>query len=95
VTKLSLPFVLLVVCMLSCVEASEWLTRCDDPSNDFVLMTSKSEAVSFHVTKSDPLSQVQTVDPSRRFLQPHSTFASELPFVTGRELLIFFSLQKK
>ncbi len=94
-TKPSLLFVLLVVFTLPSVEVPEWLTRCDDPSNDFALMTSKPEAVSFHVIESDPLPQVQTTDPSRIFLPSHSTLTSEFPFITGQELLIFFSLQKK
>ncbi len=95
VTKLSLLLIFLAALALPCAEVPEWLTRCDDPSNDFVLMTSKLEIVSFHVIESDPLSQLQRASPSTRFVCTHSTFTSALPFVTGQELLIFFSLQKK
>jgi len=56
-------------------------------------MTSKPDAVSFHVIQSNPPYRVQAVGPSTRFLLPHST--SKLPFLTGQELLVFFSLQKK
>ena len=92
-TKFSLLLIVLAAFALPCTEVSEWLTACDDPSNDFALMTSKPDAVSFHVIQSNPPHRVQAVGPSTRFLLPHST--SKLPFVTGQELLVFFSLQKK
>jgi hypothetical protein len=95
VTKLSLLLIFLVALALPCAEVPEWLTRCDDPANDFVLMTSKPDAVSFHVIQSDSVPQLQRACASTRLLPPHSTFTSELPFVTGQELLILFSLQKK
>jgi hypothetical protein len=95
VTKSSLFLIVLVALALPCVEAPEYLRMCNDPSNDFVLMTSKSDVISFRVIQSDRLPRIQTVSPSTRFLLPNSTFASKLPFVTGQELLIFFSLQKK
>jgi hypothetical protein len=95
VTKRSLLVTLFVALTLPCVEVPDWLTRCDDPSNDFVLMTSKPKVVSLHLIHSDPPPQLQRGRPPKRFLLPHSTFTSELPFVTGQELLIFFSLQKK
>ena len=91
-TKRSLPLILLVAFALLCVEVPEWLTGCDDPSNDFVLMTSKPGAASFHVIPSEPLLYLS---PFRRFLAPHPTSTSELPFVTGQELRVFFFLQKK
>ena len=94
-TKRSLLVTLFVALTLPCVEVPDWLTRCDDPSNDFVLMTSKPEAVSLHVFEKEPHTQLQRASSSTSFLTTHFTFSSELPFVTGQELLIFFSLQKK
>ena len=91
----SLFLILLLAFTLPCVEVPERLTRCDDPSNDFVLMTSKPEAVSLHVFEKEPHTQLQRASSSTSFLTTHFTFSSELPFVTGQELLIFFSLQKK
>ena len=94
-TKRSLLLTLFVALTLPCIEVPDWLTRCDDPSNDFVVMTSKPKVVSLHLIQSDPPPQLQGGRPPNRFLLSHSTFTSELPFVTGQELLIFFSLQKK
>ncbi len=91
-TKSYLLLTILAALTLPCTEVPEWLTKCDDPSNDFVLMTSKPETVSFHVIQNEPLPQVRS---SRRFLAPRANSTSELPSVTGQELLVFFSLQKR
>jgi len=95
VTKRSLFLILLVAVTLPCVEMPEWLTRCEDPSNDFVLMTPKPEAVSFQIIEPGSLPQSQRAGTSRRSLLPHPALTSELPSVTGPELLIFFSLQRE
>lgn len=94
-TKRSLLLTLFVALTLPCIEVPDWLTRCDDPSNDFVVMTSKPKAVSLDLIQGDPPPQLQRGRPPNRFLLPHSTFTSELPFVTEQELVIFVSLQKK
>ena len=94
-TRRHLLLIVLLAITLPCIEAPEWLTMNDDPSNDFALVTSKPEAASFHLIQSDPPPQSQGARPSTRSLLPHSRFVSKVPFATGQELLIFFPLQKE
>lgn len=90
-----LLIILLVAFALPCVEVPEWLTSSNDPSNDFVLITSKADSTPLHIIKDDPAIHIQNGCVWPTFVAPHPNSTTELLSVTGRELLAFFSLQRK
>jgi hypothetical protein len=93
VTKLYLLVVLFVAFALPWVEVPERLANYDDPSNDFALITPKPETVCFAIQSATP--RVQTARRPTRFVPERLTSTSALPSMTGPELLLFFSIQKK
>lgn len=88
--------IIFVALTLPCVEVPDWVTMCNDPSNDFFLITSKPRPVSLQVAQREPLPHVKSAVLWRALLPTSDpNWTSELLLVTGKRLLTLFSLLKR
>ena len=87
--------VFLVVLSIACVEIPELLTICDDASNDFVVSASSSKLSSLQpLLKSVTLATCDK-NLSSSFCQLMPVFSVQVSALTGQDLLVLLSVQKK